>query len=191
MTDGKRTLTVSEISVQLSLEFSDMPNDGVSNALKKAAARMDALDGLFKEQPRFYVGVVVAADFPMLDRDAATKAAFAEIFKSDNVNLLQSFSATQSFNCRDFTASLETNLFKLFDVIVEGSQGIHIDPDFASASEEGIQYKLDINTRPLIDQPRAQMFSELVVELPSILTDIAPSAIGSEVTQLIRERGKL
>ena len=69
-------------------------------------------------------------------------------------------SATAGFEKGDFAGTIELSQYRRFDRLARAPQAIFVDADFDTADDEGLQIKLDVNTKPASMKPIADAFAK-------------------------------
>jgi hypothetical protein len=85
-------------------------------------------------------------------------------------------SATVGLEKGDFTRTIELSQYRRFDRPARTTilpQAIFVDADFDAPDGEGLQIKLDVNTKPTSMKPTADAFAKLIpVVVQSIKIDL-------------------
>lgn len=177
LTDGKRTLAVSNISAQLSLDFGKAlpPGQNLSRVLQRPAAIMDAaLKKILGHQQKACSAIIViwfAADRDLnrLGKELATdvlKATFSDPVVWSSVGV--------GIQSKGFNRTIEVSPVKTFQAAaLTGNRILSFDSDFDQPDQSGLQIKLDVNTKPQLDDPQKAAFSSIIpILVQSIETDL-------------------
>jgi hypothetical protein len=190
MTDGKRTLAVSNNSVQLSLNFGSTlpPRLTLSDVLKRPAAEMDrALDVIFPSQKAYYAAIIV--EWVATEQNSASVAAFFSelLLKPKFRGKLASLSATIGLEILDINRTIELSQFKSFKRAQRPGVPVQfaLDPDFDPADDEGVQIKVEVNTKPTLSAPQKGAFALLIPALKDTIDVDLPMFIDASFTALL------
>ncbi len=175
MTDGMRTMTAADNTVFLDLRFdSGLPKgESLTNVLEKPIELMDELDKLLPGIKKQFSAIILTISLPYAGDQAEVGAYLSDIaFKFPVKDVISTtFSVAKKRN--EFIHFVEFSQFKFFEIIQQFQPGVFFgfDPDFTDAKEEGLQLKIDVNTRPLIDSPKRDEFKSLGVELADAVSN--------------------
>jgi hypothetical protein len=166
MTDGKRTLVVSNISAQLSLDFGSTlpPRMTLADALYRAARAMDeSLERIFAKQRSHYAGIVIVWSATQMDLNKLSEDLVEWTMKSHFAPQLNHYSVTVGVERKGINRSIEISQYKSFQRTTQSNQStIYVDADFEPAIDQGLQIKIDVNTRPQIATPPDKAFVSLI-----------------------------
>ena len=180
ITDGKRTLLVSNVTAQLNLDFGGaLPKQAdLAKVLDRPASVMDqAARTIFPHQKTAYSAIVILWAASKTKDLASISAELApKVFKATLPDIT-SMSATVGLEKGDFTRTIELSQYRRFDRLARVTtifpQAIFVDADFDTPDDEGLQIKLDVNTKPTSMKPTADAFARLIpVVVQSIKTDL-------------------
>lgn len=185
MTDGKRTLAVSNVSVQLSLNFgAALPSKlTLSNVLARPANEMDrSLEKIFPSQKTSFSAIIV--EWVATERDTAKVAAFFNslLLKPKFRGKLSFLSATVGIEIADINRTIEMSQFKSFMRAQQAGVPAQftLDPDFDVADDEGVQIKVEVNTKPVINSPPKQAFASLIPTLKETIAVDLPMFVDAD-----------
>jgi hypothetical protein len=188
MTDGKRTLVVSNTSVQLTLDFGGAlpPKMTLQRALERPARVMDdALGRVFANQKRFYGGIVVVWSAKQMDLERLSAELVEWIMKPHFEPQLASFSCTIGLERKGSNRTIEISQYKAFRrqaTAVAGAATISVDPDFEPADDKGLQIKIDVNTKPQISTPLSTAFESLIPVISDTIQVELAKLVGPKLT---------
>ncbi|MHC2625069.1 hypothetical protein ACVIW2_007101 [Bradyrhizobium huanghuaihaiense] len=185
MTDGKRTLVVSNVSAQLSLDFGGSlpPKLTLADALDRAARTMDSsMERIFAKQSRWYSGIVIVWTATQMNLNSLSEELVEWTMKTHFAPQLSHYGATIGVERKGFNRTIEISLYKSFQrIATSGQTHIHVDADFEPPEDQGLQIKIDVNTRPQISSPPKNAFQNLIpVILETIRVDLQ-SLVGSQL----------
>lgn len=170
MSDGKRTLAVSEISAQLTMDFgtSVTPKFSLLKALEKPTQMMRDADQLFDPSKRFYRAVLIQAALPYAgpSEELADKLA-ALMFKTVPTGSISSSEYSIAVKDGEINKNANFSQYNLFDMMIQmqiGPQIVGFDPDFTTPSETGLQYKIDVNNKAGINDAARTDYDKLLSE---------------------------
>jgi hypothetical protein len=177
---NKKVLQVSNVSAQLNLSFSSgLPRDGILSAISRAASEMDKLDTIFAHHTRTFSGIVVTVTYTVSNANLPVLVnAAAQRVLSNAPDRAQSLNFTISRRVGDFFRNVEFGQVKAGMVAAQAGQNVHIDLDFDSGFTDGIEYKIDVNSKPRMDSPQTGDFNALIAEFKAMLNDDAPIYLG-------------
>ena len=177
MTKGNKSLGIADSSVQLNLGFArNASGQTIFQALNNACIEMSKLDNLLKHQTKHYSAILVSIEHPYgTAAEIATIEYFYPKFLNVPANKKLAFDALVVTEQKDVIASMHCSQYKK---VATPTDGTFVDPDFADATEEGIQFKFELNTKNLIENPRPGDFLRLFDTLKWASTDWMRSATG-------------
>lgn len=181
MTDGKRTLVVSNISTQLSLDFGGkLPSkSSLKDVLERPTAIMDeVLPGIFSSQKVFYAAIVVVWAATQRDQAKLAEELAEWLLKPTFRPNLVSLSSTVGLERDGANRTIEISSYKSWTRIGH-SQGLpFIDQDYEKADDEGLQIKVDVNTKPQLASPPPNAFASLIPVISETLSVDLTNIIG-------------
>ena len=185
MTDGKKTLAVSNVSVQLSLNFgAALPSKlTLSDVLTRPAKEMDrALEKIFPSQKTFFSAIIV--EWVATERDPTKVAALFNslLLKPKFRGTLASLTATVGLEISDINRVIELSQFKSFMRAQQSGLPVQfsLDPDFDVADDEGVQIKVEVNTKPTVNSPPQQAFASLIPVLKETIAVDLPMFVEAD-----------
>jgi hypothetical protein len=187
MTDGKRSLVVSNVSAQLSLDFGATlpPKLTLSEAIDRAARVMDdSLDRIFVNQKTFFSGIVVVWTATQMDLNTLTEELVEWTMKTHFAPQLNSYSATIGVERKGINRTIEISQYKSWmrlQRVGPGVSTIHIDSDFDPAEDQGLQIKIDVNTKPQIAAPPRKAFVGLIPAISETINLDLGNLVGSQL----------
>lgn len=185
ITDGKRTLAVSNVSAQLTLDFGKSLPSGQSMAgvLKRPAAEMDAaLDKIFAHQKRAYSAIIVVwvAPNPNLERLAQELAGV--LIKPTFSETITTASIVLGLQAGEFNRTVEVSQYKTWlRMAALGAPFLAVDQDFDPPDDLGLQIKLDVNNKQLMDAPPKGALSAIIPIFVSSIENDLPSLVTPEL----------
>jgi hypothetical protein len=186
MTDGKRTLVVSNISTQLSLEFgATLPSkSSLKDVLTRPTSVMDeALTRIFPGQKIFYSAIVVVWAATQSDQSGLAEELAQWLLKPTFRPSLASLNTTVGLERNGTNRTIELSQYKQWQRLTTGTNStIFIDPDFEKPDDQGLQIKVDVNTKPQIAVPPVKAFGGLIDVLRETLTVDLPNLIGPSLS---------
>jgi hypothetical protein len=189
MTDGKRTLVVSNVSAQLSLDFGGTlpPKMTLPSALDRAARTMDdSLERIFAKQKTYYSGIVIVWTATQMDLNSLSEALVEWTMKSHFAPHLNNFGVTIGVERKGFNRSIEISQYKAFQRLAQSNQtSIHVDADFEPAQDQGLQIKIDVNTRPQIASPPQKAFVSLIPVITETIRIDLENLVGSQLASAL------
>lgn len=165
---GKKQLLVSGTVAQLNLDFSDGIPRGydLRSSLRKIAVEADKMDTIFGHQEEFYSGVIVTATVPYKDEELVVLADLYKLIHgaepSEKINAI-----TTSVGVLRSRFNVQTSIgqYKMVEaqgeLSLSGPSSIHIDFDFSPSSEDGLEFKWDVNTKPTLKTPSKRQFTAI------------------------------
>jgi hypothetical protein len=184
----RRSLIVSNVSTQLTMEFLSPPKDGLISVIEKACVEMDRTDDIFQNQERYYTGIVMTAMYSSgLEHIGEIVKELANStlrFVPDNPTILNAAITTEWKGVlRTIELAQFLTMSKIPEVDQVGIVRLHVDFEFDAPGETGLQVKVDVNNRPLRDRPSKNGFQNL---LP-VFTEFAREDTQVYVGDLIRK----
>jgi hypothetical protein len=161
MTDGKRTLVVSNTATQLSLDFGTAlpPKLSLKDALSRPANIMDqALGRIFDKQKTYYAAIVVVWSATQMNLTQLSEELVQFTMKPHFAPKVASYSTTIGLEREGTNRTIELSQYKSWTRIpktIVGGSIVSVDADFEDADDQGFQIKIDVNTKP----QRARAFS--------------------------------
>jgi hypothetical protein len=187
MTDGKRTLVVSNVTTQLSLDFgaSLPPKLTLNDALTRPATFMDDVLGrIFEKQRTFYSAIIVTWSATQKDLFRLSEELVQWTMKPHFAPQLAGFSATIGLERNKINRTMEISQYKGWQRVaspVIGGQAISVDADFETADDQGLQIKIDVNTKPQIGKPLSKAFVSLIPVISETISIDLPNLIGPQL----------
>ena len=194
ISDTKRTLVVSNVTVQLTLDFgaSFPAKSTFKSVLSRPAELMDKMaEQLLSHQRRAYSAIVVEWVCPKKgDLESLSRELAALNLKPQFPDPIAFYTASIGLRSGEFYKTVELAVYKRFQTPPPGLGGLHLDLDFDDdpVPEEGLQIKVDANTKPQMDRPPKSAFAALIPVLQSAVEqDLAP-LIGSDLVDGLKPK---
>lgn len=177
MADGKRTLVAADNLVQLSLDFgtgSARPQHWKA-VLDKPAGLMDESDRFFTPGQRGFKAVILQIARPYKGNQADVTDHIAKLFSQTPSGSPAAAAYTYAVTKNGLTINFEISQFKFFEfttpIAPGGAQFINFDLDFMDPVDEGLQIKVEINSRSKDAAPESQKFTSLISMLDDALLE--------------------
>ncbi len=169
MHSSKKNLVVSNIFAQLDLDFSEGIPKGYDfkSILLRSAEQADKMDTLFPDQSVYFSGVIVTATMPYkVDQSKALSDLFKSIYGRDPIEELSSVTNATGIIKGGIIIQTSIGQYKIIKAQSEVlssdvPHSIHIDFDFLPSEEEGVEFKWDANTKPLMNTPEKGQFVKI------------------------------
>ena len=145
--------------------------------LARPASVMDAgLEKILGHQKTAYSAIIIVWDATERNVERLAQELAAEFLKPTFPDPLVSSSVTIGFKSGGFNRTIEIFQFKAWQRRATlGSALVSIDADFDVPDDEGLQIKVDVNTKPQITNPPKSAFSAIIpVLLKAVETDLPP-----------------
>lgn len=142
----------------------------------KAAEQADKMDAIFAHQSEFYSGVIVTATVPYKDQEGLILAElYRSVYDKDAPESVVSLSNSVGVSRMGFNIQTSIGQYKMVEaqgmLPLNGSGSIHVDFDFTPSSEEGIEFKWDVNTKPTMKSPQKGQFKSICDILDSYTSE--------------------
>lgn len=169
MSDGKRTLTVSEIATQLTLDFggSAPANHTWGSVLAKPASLMDQF-GAMVTNTKGFVSATLQITRPYVGDQSAVSEVIASLFNNRFEGDAIASAYTYATRKDDVVLNVEISQYKFYEFtaqVTDPNAFVGFDMDFAEPSAEGLQIKVEVNNkiplRMFDTMSMAQMVSHL------------------------------
>lgn len=192
ISDGKRSLTVSDSAVGLSLVFESVPPKGMLPPLLAAAERMDKCVHIYGSQEKYFLGLVIETEMVFADSGALYEV-YRGVIGRDPVPGMKIFSYSDSVEGDGRAVFLELSHFHRFNInaMVRPDQPLFIDTDFVEPGDAGLKVKIDINTKPSRFLPGNQSFVDIVGRLPTVIESDVGRFLGPDVYRQYSSRLRL
>lgn len=183
LSDGKRSLNVSNKSINLSLEFKDgLPaGDGLAKLLATPIALMnDTLKHIDKAR-KYFNGAVLTVRLPTASADSDVAKMLGERLLSGSNPSLSAVGVTTTNVIDGLNVIQEYSQFKGYrvQILVTSNSMSDIDTDFIDPTDRGLQIKVDVNTKPFIasgrDAPEFNVLADALIDQASEPLAIFPS----------------
>jgi hypothetical protein len=187
MTDGKRSLVVSNSATQLSLDFGETlpPKLTLKGALSRPASMMDeALGRIFHKQTTYYAAIIVVWAASQWDMYRLSEELVQWTMKAHFAPQLAAFGATIGVERDKISRTIEVSQYKSWKRVASaiiGGSVISVDPDFEAAEDQGLQIKIDVNTKPQIKNPPGKAFVGLIPSISDTISVELQNLIGPQL----------
>lgn len=186
LVEGPRTLTVTAIATQLTLDFTDgVPSKlNIFDTINKYASRLDrAYEAIFAEQSQAYAGIVITIQRSYAGADVDVARYICENFLKMDPSTVNTAAATFGGGDADFFRTVEVSQYQQLTEFAQLTPGvatpIFIDFDFGlQTPERGLQIRIDVNTKPKKEDAGAAKFARVVPILLSMFAAPEISKMG-------------
>jgi hypothetical protein len=165
-------------SVQLTLDFGkSLPADqSFKSILSRPAATMDtALDKILGHQKKAYSAIIVVWTVTEPNLEKLARDLADDILKPKFADKILSFNTTLGLQAQGFNRTIEVSQFSGWRRVAPLGEALSLDPDFDAPDDQGLQIKLDVNTKPSVDNPHKGAFSSIIpIFVQSITDDLPP-----------------
>lgn len=187
MSDGKRSLVAADNLVQLSLDFgTGRPKGQDWKALiEKPAGLMDEADRFFTPNQKGYKSVILQISRPYQGNQSDVTARIAKLFSKTPSGTPAAAAYTYAVVADGITKNLEISQFKFFEftAITPGTTPfINFDLDFMDPSDEGLQIKVELNSKARMASAESEKFANLASLIDGAVADpIVQQLLGDEL----------
>jgi hypothetical protein len=170
MIAGPRSVVVSNNASILGMNFdAGFDRRKLIGAIEKAADFHDGADKFFIDQPRFYKGLVLSAQYMVNEIEIAELIKdIAESIFSDKPTCLNAITANMmadANNIRHLVEVSNINNYSTEIISLNAPQFVHFDMDFMNPTSKGFQIKIDVSTKPSIEDGGHKSFRDLTGSL--------------------------
>jgi hypothetical protein len=141
-----------------------------------------SLEKIFPSQKTSFSAIIV--EWVATERDTAKVAAFFNslLLKPKFRGKLSFLSATVGIEIADINRTIEMSQFKSFMRAQQAGVPAQftLDPDFDVADDEGVQIKVEVNTKPVINSPPKQAFASLIPTLKETIAVDLPMFVDAD-----------